>query len=237
MAEEAEGADARWANRNRSRSRETTVAVAAEWRYFARTLYHLAGAPPLTGYPPYIVKRIMWGDTQPDGPFFEELLVVFEKLLGDREMRAGHGTRRPGPIEQADGLGRAGQARVPAPNGARFWPSAETIPLNPQAVETVEGFLRLLSLLLKWRRMSLRSLEAKAKMRAEWLPKSTVSDLFRGKKLPTQPALMSILALCDVPTAEHGKWVDARNRLSMAPGASTSRLKARRGAPRTGKAG
>lgn len=49
------------------------------------------------------------------------------------------------------------------------------------------------------------------------------------RALRTPPTLMSLLALCGVPTAEHGKWVDTRNRLSIAPGASASRLKAQRG--------
>jgi transcriptional regulator with XRE-family HTH domain len=218
-----------------------TLLRAAEWRHLVRTLYLLAGSPPVSGYTTYMVKRILWSDSAPEGDFLAELLVALQRPGAGRAGRAREllaaGSRAPfGDTTDHQGdrqadwpqgdelLTRASaEARTPAVEGPLESKSLGPTPLNPAVVSSTSEFLKLMKLLMAWRNMTLRELEARAKVshamagEASWLPRSTISDLFRGNRLPSRPVLEAFVKICGLTSAEQERWLEARDRLTMDP--------------------
>jgi hypothetical protein len=67
---------------------------------------------------------------------------------------------------------------------------------------------------LKAGQPSLRELERRARwMGSDPLPKSTVSDILAGVRLPNRQQLMIYLRCCGLPEPEIGDWSTAHDRV------------------------
>lgn len=208
----------------------------------------------MTGYTTLLVKRALWGTAAPDGAFLAELLAALERPWTGKAARArerdraafgestDQGTHQAAAMPTVEPHGRSPRG-IQAPDGEHqpeprssvpmpLNPEARSsvpMPLNPEAAQSVAEFLRFMRMLLVWRIMTLRDLEARAKTlhaagrSAAWLPKSTMSDLFRKGKLPSNPIMEAFVAVCELPPDEQERWLKVRDRLSLGPGVSGRR--------------
>jgi hypothetical protein len=96
-------------------------------------------------------------------------------------------------------------------------------PPNPETVRTAAEFVEALKLLQRWAGLKLRDVEAKSKEKhggqapAVWLPRSTVSDMFRGGakgRLPKAAQVRAFAAVCGLSPADQDRWVRAHERLA-----------------------
>jgi hypothetical protein len=61
---------------------------------------------------------------------------------------------------------------------------------------------------------SLRELEQRARRGRRSLPRSSISDMLAGKRLPPKPLLFTFLHTCGIKTGDDPRWLVAWNRLA-----------------------
>ncbi|MFB7495685.1 helix-turn-helix domain-containing protein [Streptomyces sp. NPDC056161] len=90
------------------------------------------------------------------------------------------------------------------------------------AVRDVAALVGLLRELKQWSGLSLRELEERARCQGEFLARSTVSDMLRGKHPPAPGTLAAFVRACGAPETDVRFWLAAARRAEEGTGAAAS---------------
>jgi len=187
--------------------RELAVAMTALRRRSGLTYRSMAALIDEPGCSAVTLSRADRGDRLPRRP----VVAAYARACGatPAELRSVHQLWERASMNRPNPAPSPATAAIPAP------------PAPPRRQRRPDLFLEPADLLAEMHRVrlkagqpSLRELERRARwMGSDPLPKSTVSDILAGVRLPNRQQLMIYLRCCGLPEPELGDWSTAHDRV------------------------